>query len=84
MKDEIRKLGDVNVNAIEEYKDVSKRYGDLKTQHDDIVEAEATLVGIIEEMDEGMRRQFSEKFAVIQRKFDSSFKQLFGGGKGTL
>ena len=84
VKDEIRKLGDVNVNAIEEYKDVSKRYGDLKTQHDDIVEAEATLVGIIEELDEGMRRQFSEKFAEIQREFDSSFKQLFGGGKGTL
>lgn len=84
VKDEIRKLGDVNVNAIEEYKDVAKRYGDLKTQHDDIVEAEATLVGIIEELDEGMRRQFSEKFAEIQREFDSSFKQLFGGGKGTL
>ena len=84
VKDAIRKLGDVNVNAIEEYKDVSKRYSELKTQHDDIVEAEATLVGIIEELDEGMRRQFSEKFAEIQREFDSSFKQLFGGGHGTL
>lgn len=84
VKDAIRKLGDVNVNAIEEYKEVSKRYEELKTQHDDIVEAEATLVGIIEELDEGMRRQFSEKFAEIQREFDSSFKQLFGGGHGTL
>ena len=84
VKDEIRKLGDVNVNAIEEYKEVAERYGFLKTQHDDLVEAEQTLIGIIEELDEGMRKQFMEKFADIQKEFDSSFKQLFGGGHGTL
>lgn len=84
VKDEIRKLGDVNVNAIEEYKEVSKRYEELKTQHDDIVEAEQVLVGIIDELDTGMRKQFSEKFAEIQREFDKTFKQLFGGGHGTL
>lgn len=84
VKDEIRKLGDVNVNAIEEYKEVSKRYEELKTQHDDIVEAEQVLVGIIEELDTGMRKQFSEKFAEIQREFDKTFKLLFGGGHGTL
>ena len=84
VKDEIRKLGDVNVNAIEEYKEVSKRYEELKTQHDDIVEAEQVLMGIIEELDTGMRTQFAEKFAEIQREFDSTFKQLFGGGHGSL
>ena len=84
VKDEIRKLGDVNVNAIEEYKEVSKRYEELKTQHDDIVEAEQVLVGIIDELDTGMRKQFAEKFAEIQREFDKTFKQLFGGGHGTL
>ena len=84
IKDDIRKLGDVNVNAIEEYKEVSERYEFLKTQHDDLVEAEQTLIGIIEELDAGMRKQFQEKFAEIQREFDSSFKQLFGGGHGTL
>ncbi len=84
VKDEIRKLGDVNVNAIEEYKEVSERYQFLKIQHDDLVEAEQTLTGIIEELDTGMRRQFAEKFAEIQREFDKAFKQLFGGGKGTL
>ncbi len=83
-KEEIRKLGDVNVNAIEEYKEVSQRYGFLKTQHDDLIQAEQTLLGIIEELDTGMRRQFAEKFAEIQREFDKAFKQLFGGGKGTL
>ncbi len=84
VKDEIRQLGDVNVNAIEEYKEVSERYEFLKTQHDDLIEAEQTLLGIIEELDEGMRKQFAEKFAEIQREFDKSFKQLFGGGHGTL
>ena len=83
-KEEIRKLGDVNVNAIEEYKEVSERYEFLKTQHDDLIQAEQTLLGIIEELDTGMRRQFSEKFAEIQREFDKAFQQLFGGGKGTL
>ena len=84
VKDEIRKLGDVNVNAIEEYKEVSERYQFLKGQHDDLVEAEQTLVGIIEDLDSGMRKQFSEKFAEIQKEFDASFKHLFGGGNGTL
>ena len=84
VKDEIRKLGDVNVNAIEEYKEVSARYEFLKGQHDDLIEAEQTLIGIIEELDEGMRKQFEEKFAEIQREFDVTFKQLFGGGHGTL
>ncbi len=84
VKDDIRGLGDVNVNAIEEYKEVSGRYEFLKGQHDDLVEAEKTLIGIIEELDSGMRRQFTEKFAEIQREFDKSFKQLFGGGHGTL
>ena len=84
IKDDIRKLGDVNVNAIEEYKEVSERYEFLKGQHDDLVEAEQTLVGIIEELDTGMRKQFEEKFKEIQKEFDASFKQLFGGGHGTL
>ena len=84
IKDDIKKLGDVNVNAIEDYKEVSERYTFLKTQHDDLVEAEQTLMGIIEELDAGMRKQFMEKFVEIQREFDSVFKELFGGGKGTL
>lgn len=84
LKNEIRKLGDVNVNAIEDYKNVSERYEFLKTQHDDLIEAEATLIRIIEELDEAMRKQFKERFAEISSEFDLVFKQLFGGGKGTL
>lgn len=84
LRDEIRQLGSVNVNAIEEYREQSKRYEEMKGQHDDIVEAEQMLLGIIEDLDVGMRTQFTEKFAEIQKEFDKSFKLLFGGGKGTL
>ncbi len=84
VKDEIRRMGNVNVNAIEEYKEISERYGFLKGQHDDLVEAEQTLMGIIDDLDEGMRKQFTEGFADIQKEFDKAFKELFGGGKGTL
>ena len=84
MKEEIRKLGSVNVNAIEDYKELSERHTFLQGQYDDIVKAEETLEGIIMELDEGMRKQFTEKFHDIQREFDKAFKELFGGGKGTL
>lgn len=84
LKEQIKKLGDVNVNAIEDYKNLMERYQFLKTQHDDLVEAEKTLEGIIVELDTAMRKQFNEKFAEIGMEFDKVFKELFGGGKGTL
>ncbi len=84
LKDQIKKLGDVNVNAIEDYKNLMERFTFMKTQHDDLVEAEKTLEGIIEELDTAMRKQFTEKFAEINHEFDKVFKELFGGGKGTL
>ena len=84
LKNEIRKLGNVNVNAIEDFKSVSERYTFLKGQHDDLVEAEASLVQIIDELDEAMRKQFAEQFARIAQEFNLVFRQLFGGGKGTL
>jgi chromosome segregation protein SMC len=84
LKDQIKKLGDVNVNAIEDYKNLMERYSFLKTQHDDLIEAEKTLEGIIMELDTAMRKQFHEKFGEISREFDKVFKEMFGGGKGTL
>ncbi len=84
LKNEIRQLGTVNVNAIEDYKNVSERYEFLKGQHDDLVEAEATLVQIIDELDTAMRKQFSEQFKRIADEFNIVFRELFGGGKGTL
>ncbi len=84
LKEQIRKLGDVNVNAIEDYRNLMERYTFLKGQHDDLVEAEKTLEGIIRELDSAMRKQFLEKFAQINEEYDKVFKELFGGGKGSL
>lgn len=84
LKNQIRELGDVNVNAIEDYKNVVERYDFLKNQHDDLVSAEKSLKTIIKDLDEGMRKQFGEKFALIRSEFDKVFKELFGGGKGTI
>lgn len=84
VKANIKNLGDVNVNAIEDYKNTLERYDHLKTQHDDIVKAEEVLLKIIEELDAEMRKQFEEKFALIKEQFDKVFKEMFGGGKGTL
>ena len=84
IKDAIKALGDVNVNAIEEYKTLMEEYEFLKGQHDDLVEAEKTLTGIVEELDNAMRVQFAEKFKDISVEFDKVFKEMFGGGKGSL
>ena len=84
LKDKIRKLGNVNVNAIEDYKSLMERYTFMKTQHDDLVTSAKTLEELIRELDENMRKQFTEKFAEINREYDKVFKELFGGGKGTL
>ena len=84
LKDSIRKLGDVNVNAIEDYKNLMERYTFMKTQHDDLVEAERQLKEIIKDLDESMRKQFIEQFHKINTEFDQVFKEMFGGGKGSL
>ena len=84
VKNKIKQLGDVNVNAIEDYKQVSERYEFLKGQHDDICKAEANLVNIIAELDRAMREQFAEKFKEIRVMFSKVFKELFGGGKADL
>lgn len=84
LKNEIRSLGSVNVNAIEEFKEISERHSFLKGQHDDLVESEKALLGVIDDLDAGMRRQFEENFVKIQTEFDKAFRQLFGGGHGKL
>ncbi|MCD8197328.1 MAG: chromosome segregation protein SMC [Lachnospiraceae bacterium] len=84
VKEEIRELGNVNVNAIDDYKEVSERFAFMDAQRRDLEEAEAALTQVIRELDSGMKRQFREQFALIQKEFDKAFKELFGGGKGTL
>ena len=84
LKQEIRGLGNVNVNAIEEFKEIGERYSFMKTQYEDLQKAEASLVEIVEDLDRGMRAQFAEKFEQIRVEYDRVFKELFGGGNGNI
>lgn len=84
LKSTIRALGDVNVNAVEQYNELMERYELLAGQHADLTEAAEVLVGVIEELDTEMRRQFEIQFAEISSRFNNVFKELFGGGRGTI
>ena len=84
IKDAIKKLGDVNVNAIEDYRALMERFTFMKGQYDDLVSAKERLLGIIEELDTSMRERFRDQFDCINHSFHEVFKIMFGGGKGDL
>ncbi len=84
LRGELRQLGEVNVNAIDEYRELMERYTFLTGQRDDIIKAGEDLKNIIRDLDDAMRRQFTEQFAEIKKQFDIVFREMFGGGKGTL
>lgn len=84
LQSDIRQMGSVNVNAVEEYDELSKRYTFMNTQHDDLLDAKEKLLKIINDLDTGMRAQFETGFADIQKEFDKAFKELFGGGHGKI
>ena len=84
LKGEIRELGDVNVNAIEDYKALMERFTFMSSQRNDLIKAADDLSKVIEELDEAMRKQFTDQFSAIAQQFDIVFKEMFGGGKGTL
>ncbi len=84
LKRKISALGNVNVDAIEEYKTVSERYEFLSGQRDDLCNAQKDLVGIINDMTKVMRSEFEVKFLEIAKYFKSTFTELFGGGTASL
>ena len=84
LKKIIRDLGNVNLDAIEEYVKVSERYEFLIAQRDDLTKAEDTLLEIISEMDEVMKTEFERTFKVINQNFTETFKELFKGGNAYL
>ncbi len=84
LKSEIRSLGPVNVNAIEEFKALNDRYEFLSTQKQDLEDSEKSLNKIIEDMTKLMKIQFAEQFDLINKNFNSVFSELFGGGMATL
>lgn len=84
IKYSIKSLGNVNVNAIEEYKEVGERYEFMKSQYDDIKSAEEKLLGMIDELNEAMREQFTREFTSIRDTFTQVFQDLFEGGTASL
>ena len=84
LKSSIRGLGVINVGAIEEYKEVKERYDFLTNQYQDLQKAEADLVKIIRDLDKQMRVQFNTEFKKIRAEFSNVFREMFGGGTGTI
>lgn len=84
IRGKIKALGSVNVDAIEEYKEVSQRYGFLDAQMRDVESAKRELEKLIADLTENMRRVFSENFAQINENFNEVFRALFGGGSASL
>ena len=82
-KNEMKDLGNVNINAIEEYEKVKERY-DFLTAQEDILMAEKKLFGIIKELTASMEKQFIQNFATISANFNQVFTELFAGGKAYL
>ena len=84
LKNKIRALGNVNVAAIDEYKEVSERYEFMSTQIADIEKSKTELEKLIAELTSKMAVQFREQFAKINRYFGETFSELFDGGKAEL
>ncbi len=84
IKSEIRALGNVNVSAIEEYKEVKERYDFLKEQIDDVQKTRSELHKLIYQLTDQMQELFVAGFDKINENFTKTFSDLFGGGKAIL
>ena len=84
LKSKIRSLGNVNVSAIEEYKEVSERYSFMHAQVSDVEKSKAELIKLINDLTGKMGVQFKEQFDKINFSFGQTFSELFGGGKASL
>ncbi len=84
IKGKIRSLGNVNVSAIEEYKEVKERYDFLNAQIDDVEKTRAELYKLINQLTSQMKEIFTEGFAKINENFSRTFTELFGGGTASL
>lgn len=84
IKNKIKALGNINIDAIEEYKRVSERYEFLTNQRNDLLEAKENLETIISDMVKLMKEIFSKQFKLIADSFNETYIELFGGGRGEL
>ncbi|WP_300350326.1 chromosome segregation protein SMC [Clostridium sp.] len=84
LKGRITGLGNVNVNAIEEFKEISEKYNFISIERDDLEKAKEELLNVIDEMTSKMRVVFRQNFNILNRFFDETFKELFKGGTAKL
>ena len=84
IKSKIRNLGNVNVSAIEEYKEVSERYEFLSAQVDDVEKTRSELYKLINQLTTQMKEIFTDGFQKISNNFSKTFVELFGGGTASL
>lgn len=84
LRNEIKALGNVNLNAVDEYAEVKERYDFLKNNRDDIIKTEKELTNIINDLNNMMEKQFKEQFAIISENFTKTFAEMFGGGSADL
>ena len=83
-KANIKRIGMVNLDAIEEYERVNTRYEFLSSQKEDLLKAEDTLLEIMNEMDDVMKEEFAHTFEQVRTEFQQVFKELFSGGTADL
>lgn len=84
LRNQIKALGSINIDSIEEYKQTKERFDFMTEQKTDLEESSDKLKKIIAEMTEVMKEQFAEQFKVINKNFGVIFAELFGGGKANL
>ncbi|MCD8005158.1 MAG: chromosome segregation protein SMC [Oscillospiraceae bacterium] len=84
LKRAISALGNINLDAIEEFQRVNERYTYLTDQRDDVGKSKEELEGIISKLTEEMRTIFAQQFQCIQQAFSQTFQDLFGGGRAAL
>lgn len=84
LKQKIKGLGNVNVSAIEEYKEVSERYEFMSKQVNDVEKSKREIERLINDLIKQMKEVFVESFDRINKNFTYTFKELFGGGTASL
>jgi len=84
LRTQIRDLGSINIDSIEEYKKNKERYDFMSEQRLDLENTQTKLRNIIADMTKTMKTQFAEKFALINKNFNEVFVELFGGGKAEI
>ena len=84
LKQKIKNLGNVNVSAIEEYKEVSERFEFMSTQVNDVEKSKREIERLITDLTKQMKEVFVESFEEINKNFTFTFKELFGGGTASL